>query len=468
MAILRARTGLANRSLTDRVLGILPAPLAKRILNIPTGRRLISSAVWNLFSAVAGRVLTFPVGVVLARLMGRTGYGELGIIYASVELFGVFGGFGLGMTATKYVSELRVKDPARAGRIMGLSMLVTAMTGTVLVPLIVFLAPWLAAGPLAAPGLVTPLRISSLLLFLTVVDGAQGGALSGFEAFKVLARLRVIKGALDLPLLMSGYFAGGLTGVLWGAVASRAVGYTLNRIALRAEARRAGVPFSFHGSLQELTVLRDFSIPALVSGILVGPVNWLCSAMLVNQQHGYAEMGAYSVANQWYNFIVFVPFAIGGGILPILSDRLGNQDVQITRDVLRFMMRLNVAISGPLVIIMSALSPLIMTMYGPDYHGAWPTLIVVVLTGAVLTVMTPVGEVIAAAGHMWLGCLMNLGWAAAYVGATALLVPKGSLGLASARLIAYIVHATWTFWFAFSVLKRKEPPSLVLEKATPD
>jgi len=451
---------------SSRAMALLPPALVAKISNIPTGRRLASSAFWNLVGAVLGRALAFPIGIVLARLMGRSGYGEVGIIYASVELFGAFGGFGLGMTATKYVSEFRKKDPARAGRIMGLSMLVTTVTGGALIPVIVIMAPWLAAGPLAAPHLVTALRISSLILFFNVIDGAQAGSLSGFEAFRVLARLRLIKGLLDLPLLISGYFLGGLSGVLWGAVVSRATGYVLNRIALQAEARHAGVPFSFKGSLQELPVLRQFSLPALISGVLVGPVSWICSAMLVNQPRGYSEMGAYSVANQWYNFIVFIPLAIGGGILPILSDKLGNHDVQSSRDVLRFIMKVNAAIVLPLVVVVSALSSFIMRMYGREYHDAWPTFIAVILTGAVLTVMTPVGEAIAAAGRMWLGCLMNLGWAAAYIAATALFVGWGSLGLAAARLIAYILHAIWTFWFAFYLLRKKESMSLELEKAT--
>jgi O-antigen/teichoic acid export membrane protein len=54
-------------------------------------------------------------------MLGKTGYGELGMIQTTVGMFGVFAGFGLGVTATKHVAEFRRSDPARAGRIIGLS-----------------------------------------------------------------------------------------------------------------------------------------------------------------------------------------------------------------------------------------------------------------------------------------------------------------------------------------------------------
>ena len=91
-------------------------------------------------------------------------------------------------------------------------------------------------------------------------------------------------------------------------------------------------------------------------------------------------------------------------------------------------------------------------IYGAGYRDAWPTLIAVLWTAAIMGVITPVGDVIAASGRMWLGLMMNFGWAAVFIVATRLLVHWGSLGLASSRLIAYAVHAAWTLAFAYIVI----------------
>ncbi|MDQ3920568.1 MAG: oligosaccharide flippase family protein, partial [Acidobacteriota bacterium] len=61
------------------------------------------------------------VAVIAARCLGRKGYGELGIIQSTVGMFQVFAGFGLGLTATKYVAEFKRQNPERAGHIIAVS-----------------------------------------------------------------------------------------------------------------------------------------------------------------------------------------------------------------------------------------------------------------------------------------------------------------------------------------------------------
>jgi O-antigen/teichoic acid export membrane protein len=443
-------------SVGEFVIGVLPRPITDRIHAFPLGRRLARGAFWTLAGAVASRILRIPVSILLARLMGRTIYGELGMASGSIDLFGVLAGFGLGVTATKYIAELRVKDPVRAGKIIGVSTVVAAVAGATFAIILFVLAPWLATRMLAAPQLTVPLRIGTLALFFCSMSGAQSGALYGFEAFRATARVQAIIGVLDLPLMLGGYYLGGLNGVLYGMVASKCANWLLIQRALKIEAQRHDIPMSLGGWRQESAILLNFSIPSALAGIMVIPVNWICSAMLVNQPHGYAEMGAYNAANQWYNTIIFLPAVLGSSLLPILSDRMGDQDGASSRRILTFMMKLNGAIVIPCAIGMSLFSALIMRVYGADYRDAWPTLIAVLWTAAILSVLAPVGDVIVASGRMWLALLMNAGWAAIYIVSTLLLVHLGSLGLASSRLIAYAFHATWALAFAHFLIRRHD------------
>src|SRR6266576_1999856 len=166
----------------------------------PLGKRLAAGAFWTLLGSVAARILTLPISVILARWMGPAHYGELGIIQNSVDFFSTFAGFGLGLTATKHVAELRTRDPERAGRILGLSTATAVVTGVVVAVALFILAPQLAARTLSAPHLAGPLRIGAALLFFAAITSAQSGALSGFEAFKVSAHLQAIVGFLNLQV----------------------------------------------------------------------------------------------------------------------------------------------------------------------------------------------------------------------------------------------------------------------------
>lgn len=455
----RQRLSLARPRSTNRsmnLFSLLPEPIAARLDRTPVVRRLVRGAFWTLTGSLAMRALSIPVSILLARYMGPSHYGELGIINSSIDLFMIFAGFGLGLTANKHTAEYRTKDPDRAGRILALSTATAIATGAVFAIVLYVLAPWLAIHSLAAPQLSRSLRIGSLLLFLSAINGAQSGALYGFEAFKASAQIQTLVGLANLPLVIAGYFMGGLNGVLWGMVGTRLLDYLIRAYVLRSHARRAGIAIRYSQCSRELGILWRFSLPALLAGSMVGPINWLCNTMLVRQPDGYREMGTYNAASAWYGAMIFLPVALGGALLPLLSERMGHNDTHSSAKILSTMLRLNAIIVVPGAIVLSLASSYIMRMYGSAYSHAAPTLVVVVFTAAIYAILMPVGDVISASGKMWAGLAMNAGWAIVVLAATSLLVHWGALGLATARLTAYIVHAAWTAAYAARIISTQK------------
>ena len=101
----------------------------RRIQTSPLGYRLARGVFWSMAGAVISRGLMLAATVLVARMLGKTVYGELGMIQSTVGMFGVFAGFGLGLTATKHVAEFRESDADRAGRIIGLANSTASATG---------------------------------------------------------------------------------------------------------------------------------------------------------------------------------------------------------------------------------------------------------------------------------------------------------------------------------------------------
>jgi len=403
--------------------------------------------------------------VVTARILGKAVYGEFGVLSSTVITFQAFASLGLGMTATKYVAELQRKAPERAGRILALSACASAAAGVVATGCLWVFAPWLALRTLNAPQLAGPLRIAGIGLLFTTMSSAEQGALAGFEAFRSLTWLNVWSGLISVPLAVAGVWFWGLEGAVWAMVATAAVQWALTHFAVRKRARQAEIFIRLRGFWEERAVLWRFALPALAQGIMVSPVTWAATAMLVNQPGGYLENGALSAANQWYGAVLFLPGALGGAVLPVLSERLGQGDRDGAGRVLRASVALNAAVVVPIAVAGSLCSPFVMRMYGPSFASAWPTLVIVLATAATVAVLNPIGNVLAASGRLWLGFWMNSGWAAAFLLATAVLVRSGAFGVASARLIAYGVHAVWTIWFAVRFLRhsRATPaPSVAL------
>jgi len=402
--------------------------------------------------AVISRGLMLAASVLVARILGKTGFGELGMIRSTVGMFGVFAGFGLGLTATKHVAEFRRSDPERAGRIIGLSGLFVMLTGGLMALGLFIFAPWLAEHTINAPHLASLLRIGAVILFINVLNGAQTGALAGFEAFKTIAYVNLFVGLISFPILVCGAYFGGLTGAVWALAINLGVNWLLNHLALRKEARRYNVPLAFRDCSCELSILWKFSLPAALSGSMIGLVNWACSAMLVNQRDGYGEMAIFSAANHWYEMLLFLPALLGQVVLPIFSERLGQKDTKQSLKTMVLAIKVNALLVMPLVLLGSIASPYIMNFYGGGFGEGWPTLIVVLLTAGLLAIQTPVGPIIAASGRMWIGFTMNLGWALTFIVGTLLLLDFGSLGLATARVIAYVFHVTWVLAFAIRLI----------------
>ncbi|CAG0939263.1 Teichuronic acid biosynthesis protein TuaB [Candidatus Brocadiaceae bacterium] len=427
-------------------------PVLNRVEASEIGYRLAKGVFWSMSGAVISRGLMLAASVLVARMLGKTGYGELGMIQSTVGMFGAFAGFGLGLTATKHVAEFRLSDPERAGRIIGLSGLVAMATGGLMALGLVMFAPWLAQHTINAPHLAGVLRIGAVMLFISALNGAQTGALSGFEAFKTIAYVNLFVGLISFPILVGGAYFGDITGAVWALTINLGFNWLLNHFALRKEVRRYGVPFTLRKCRSEFAILWKFSLPAVLSGAMVGPVNWICSALLVNQPDGYGEMGIFSAANQWYAILLFLPGLLGQVVLPVLSEKFGQKETRQSMKTMGLAIKVNALLVLPFVLLASIASPYIMNLYGDGFRSGWPTLVVVLLTTGLVAIQTPVGQFIAASGKMWIGFAMNSGWALTFVVSTLLLINLGSLGLATARVVGYIFHTIWVFGFAYYLL----------------
>jgi len=420
-------------------------PFLNRLRSSDTGLRLARGVFWTMAGTVISRGLMLCATVLVARILGKTVYGELGMIQSTVGMFGVLAGFGLGVTATKHVAEFRRTDPERTGRIIGLSGLFAMGAGGLIALGLLIFAPWLAENTINAPHLSGILRLSAIILFINALNGAQTGALSGFEAFKAIAYVNLFIGLISFPILVCGAYLGGLTGAVWGLTINLCFNWILNHLALRKEAKRGRVPFTFKNCSCEWPILWKFSLPAALNGALVGPVNWACGALLVNQPGGYAEMGIYNVANQWRMAILFIPSILGQVTLPLLTNLnaalMGNQ----YQKVLKLNLLLNFSITFLTILPLISIAHSIMSMYGSGFDEGVNVFRILLLSTVLVSVNNVIGQVIISRGKMWVGFVFNGLWAVILVTTTYILIRLGykSDGLAYATLIAYIFHTIW-------------------------
>ncbi len=420
--------------------------------------RFVRGATWSLVGMGAAQGLAVIASIVAARLLGKVGFGEFGMVTGTVGAFGMLAGLGLGLTATKYIAERRANDPVRAGHIMGLMTQVAIISGGVVSLILFMLAPWLAARTLNAPHLADELRLGCILLFLNALDGMQTGALSGLEAFKSIARVGIVRGLLSFPVLIAGVWFFGLTGAVAATVLVGAVGWWLSQAALRSECAKAGMRIHYRGARSDLPVLWRFSLPAFLSALTVAPVMWLASAVLANQSGGYGELGLFNAANHWRTALMFLPSVLLRVALPLMASSTDSRRSDEFGKTLLLTQSLTVAIVLPAGALLMFLADPIMGLYGHEFVAGATVLIGVIASIMIGSIGGAAGTAIEARGKMWRGLALNLSWGAVLIGIVWFMAPSwGAQSLAFGSAIAYAVMSLWGFLYVAADL----PPGML-------
>ena len=267
----------AARRITPRLL----LPFLDRIQHSAEGLRLARGMFWSVAGAVSSGAVGLLASVIVARILGKSVFGELGIIQSTTNMFATFAQFGIGLTATKHVAEFRRREPERAGRIIAMSTVVAVVSGSVAGMVMVATSPW-AARLLAAPHLQIAIAISALALLFIVINEAQNGILSGLEAFKRRSAVQFAAGIASFPITVLGVYFFGLFGAVCGLIASQAVLVLLNYQAIQRETSSAGVPIRW----REVTKGNGDSGKLQLADILLR--RGLCP-IHVDRQHDHGE-----------------------------------------------------------------------------------------------------------------------------------------------------------------------------------
>lgn len=401
-------------------------------------RRFAKGAFWSVAAAVASQGMRFLAFVIVARILGKTGFGELGMIQHTVSMFGVFAGLGLGLTATKHVAEFRSADPARAGRIVALSSVVALISGGLVGIAVFFASPYLAQHIINAPHLKMELWIGCGLLFFNTLIGAQVGCLAGFEAFKTIARVGLFYGLLNLLLVVLGVHFWGLSGAITGMVCAMTGSCAAHHFALRKEAKKAGIAISYRDIRSEMPVLWGFSLPAFLSNVMVGPVVWGANALLSNEVDGYAKLGIFSAATQVQMALNLAGSRVGASLLPILASREAKKSVKFNRANILISWLIGVTVAVPLI----CFSEILGLVFGSQYAGvtARRTFVLVMFYACIMLYKQGLARVLVANSLLWWSCLSNGMWAVVLLGSAWLLKGFGAVGLAGAFMIAYTLN----------------------------
>ena len=325
-----------------------------------------------------GKGLSLIAGIVVARFLGSSLYGEYGTIKSTLLMIAVFSSLGLGYSATKFIAESKTSnDYKRIIATHRIATFVTYVTSGVIALLLVIGAKQVAIW-LEAPHLAGALRLSSIAIVFNAINTTQSGELAGFGAYKELAKNNTIAGIFTFVLSIVLTYLYSFNGAIIALILSLIFNAILNKITIT---KCIGTKLSI-GNIdkQYIKEIVRYSIPIALQESLYSITHW-GNVMLLVKFADYTEIGISSAANQWMSVILFIPGALRNVALTHLS--ASNKDKSRNKSILYKLLSINFVSTFVPFLIILCLSGWLSRLYGESFDGLQLVLNVCVFTAVV-------------------------------------------------------------------------------------
>lgn len=398
------------------------------------GARRSAAAVFAI--RVAAAALAYGTQVLLARLMGKEGYGVFATAWVWIAVLGHGSLGGLALSICRFVPHHRVRgelDLARgflaAGAAVALaSGAAVAAAGAGLL--------WLARD-LVSPNYWLPLAIALCVVpVFAVQDYVEGVARSfGWAALAIAPPFLLRQGLIALAMLAA---------LAWGAPAEPAVavGCTLLATAVAVAIQAAAVQRRLRPALpagRRAYRLRQWAAATLPMGladlavVLFGFLDVLLLGLFVPA----GEVGIYFAATRLLQFVIFAQYAATAATAPRFAEAWARGDRAGLRELIRGTARLTALASLGIGAGLLVAAPWLLALFGAGFSASFGLLAILVCGAVVQSGFGPAEDLLNMLGAERMAALVSVAALLLAVALNLLLVPRfGVAGAATAMAFA--------------------------------
>lgn len=317
---------------------------------------------WALIGNVANKGLALIAGIVIARFLGKETFGEYGAIKNALLYIAVFSTYGIGFSATKYVSQAHGNNDSQLSLIIKAAHIITlCFSGIMALLLIIFTEP--LCEYLELEDSTTLMRYTAVTVIFNALVTCQIGVLSGLKLFKNIAKINCISGIVTFVTSVVFTYFYSIDGAIFALLLSNVANCILNFFLIKKETKhivKCDAPI--FPMIRELV---KFSTPIALQESLFSVSYW-AGLLILMKMSGYGEVGLYSAAGQWAGVVLFIPSVLQNVMLSHLS---GEQEKTHHSLMLKRMLAISfVSTFIPFVVIMCS-SSIIISFYGESFTG---------------------------------------------------------------------------------------------------
>jgi O-antigen/teichoic acid export membrane protein len=431
---------------------------------------LAPSVAWATIGTLFNQGSTLASNIWIARLIGKTSFGEYVIVLSTVQATASLASLGLGYTTTRYLAEWRHRDTVRAGALLGLFSRLTWGAAVLAAVLLALGASGLAGSALKAPALGPSLLLAAASTVFSVRSGFLTGALSGLEGFKRLGTSGMIAGVAYLACTVGGAAIGGVRGGAIGLFASAAIQCAVLTFALAAERRRQELPRGVAVFKEERALLLRFAVPAALSGISTVPVLWAVQAFLARSPLGFGDLAIYAAGLNMLSMVMFAPTVLNGVAMAWINRTQVVEGETAYKSAIRTNIGVTLVTVTFALIGMALVGPFLLSLYGRDFRAGYLALVVLLAASIPEALTNALAQSLQTRERMWDAFLgINIPRDSVIVAVAFFLVPVyGAAGAAAAYLIGRVVAFGAMLYlvrgdFGLAAVRVAAQPSISLE-----
>ncbi len=400
--------------------------------------KISKGIAWTFFGTMISKVFLLIVFIIIARIITVEEYGQVGILRNAILTFSMLSVASFGITVTRYMAIYKDRDLKKTNRILTLTRsLVTIISFFIAMGIYVF-SEEISIYLLNNIELNEQVKVLSIAVFFTSLNGYQNGALAGLEKFKEISFINVINGLLSFPILLAGAYYWQVAGIVVALALISFLLWSLSFYYLHFSMKEANLHLDFSELKKELKLLYEFSLPAFLSGIMLTPAYFIMNSMLAHQPNGYIELGIFNAA--FFFTMISKTFIqiIGQVLYPYAMKEFGkeNRGFEYFNNITPWI--IGIVVNLPLILFPKAISML----YGNKYANEefYISLIFIAFSNIVVAHRQGIGRNFAAANLMWWSVLSNSFWATISIVFAYVLIEYGSVGLAAAVFFGYVFN----------------------------
>lgn len=403
---------------------------------------------WLMF----GKLLSLIVGLIIARYLGPTGFGDLNFILALVAIMAAVGALGLD---TFIIREL-INEPDKQNEILGTSLGLRVIVNALLIPITVAFYLFfydqveVKATPLTL--LVVLLSGASFFKSFNVIDAYFQSQVKSKYVVHVQNTVLLIAAALKIIVVSLGL------SLFWIVLVLFIEGFILAIGLIAIYQKKGGNIYNWTFSWERGKGLLAKSFPLILSAVMVSIYMKIDQVMLMTV--GREAVGIYSAAANLSEAWYFIPVAIVTSVFPAII-HARKTDLPRYKKRLGNLYDLLVLISLPVALFISFFAEdITMLVYGDKFPGVGIILSIHIWSGVFVFLGSASSQYLIAEGYTSISFYRTATGALVNVVLNLWLIPLyGGVGASIATLVACAV----TTFYLLILSKTREQGIMMLK-----